>query len=174
MSNLFELLDDPEEARSAEGPSLALAPPSEATPARLTAAHPPLEDPVAVRARAAELLSALDPALLASLPDPLPFPPEDDPFTRTADEWEAEWYARRESAQRVYWNMRMEFRRHLERAVAGEPSDLAPWTLWVFRAPRPQDGEPVYGVTPERRAELGWDYPGPATDFRIYRESAPE
>ena len=135
---------------------------------------PLLEDLVAVRERAAEVLSALNPKLIEQLPDKLPFPLEDDPLTKTAEEWEAVWYAARESALRVYLNMRMEFRKHLARALAGEPNDLQPWTYWAFNGVRPSEGEPVYGLTEERRMELGWKFPGPATEFRIYAEESLE
>ena len=172
-------LDDP--ATNSGGdlePPLSSAVASDAnpTPAAISVgileAHPSLTDPGDVRARAVSLLRLIDPGLTDLIPEALPFSPEDDPFTRTLEEWEAVWYASRESAFRVYLNLRVEFRRNLARAVSGEPNDLKPWTEWVFNGRRPEEGEPVHGLTEERRAELGWTRSGPASDFGIYREAA--
>lgn len=163
-----DLLSLAEEASGPPSPSPAGA------SGELLTALPPLPTPAAVRERAVELLRRIDPSLADLLPDDLPFPPEDDPFTKTYEDWESAWYGIRESAYRVYLNQRMEFRRHLQRALEGTPNDLKPWTYWVFNGARPADGEPVYGLTEERRTELGWAYPGPATDFRIYGEVSPD
>lgn len=193
--DLFSIMgeDSPPEADAPPSPSTASSPPKkrskkavgsvESTPAEpqestetpgetvawFSSALPVLENAAAMRARAVEILTLIDPALTERLPAELPFPPEDDPFTKTADEWEAVWYGVRESAHRVYLNMRMEFRKQLARAQAGEPNDLSPWTYWVFNGACPDDGEPVYGLTEQRRVDLGWSYPGPPTDFTIYR-----
>jgi hypothetical protein len=141
---------------------------------RLLLALPALDSPESVGERAVEILTSVDPAAAGQIPPAVPFPPEDDPFTRTAGEWEAVWYASRESALRVYLNARMEFRRQLARAAAGEPHDLRPWSYWAFTGPRPNAGEPVYGLTEARRQELAWAYSGPATDFVIYRPESME
>jgi hypothetical protein len=152
------------------------SPPGEADPSHsLNASFPVLESLEAVRERCIELLNAVDPNLAEAVPIEIPFPIEDDPFVKTAEEWEAIWYAARESAYRVYLNIRMEFRRQLSRALSDEPNDLKPWTYWAMNGSPPASGEPVHGLTPERRAELGWPYNGPVTDFKIYREpSTPE
>ncbi len=156
-----------------------LEPATETQPERLEnadllEAYPLLGSSAEVRQRAVELLSRVDPRLPDLLNSELHFPTEEDPFTKTTEEWEAVWYSMRESAFRVYLNMRMEFRRHLERELKGEPNDLKPWTYWAFNGVRPEPGEPVYGLSVERRNELGWDYSGPATDFTIYGDSPAE
>jgi hypothetical protein len=161
--------DSPSPAPPEESRSLPSIP---ANAVALNEAFPALETTEAVRTRCIETLSAVDAALVEFVPAELPFPIEDDPFTKTAEEWEAVWYAARESAYRVYLNMRMEFRRQLSRALAGEPSDIKPWTYWVMNGAPPAEGEPVHGLTGERRSALGWPYPGPAEDFEIYRAPA--
>jgi hypothetical protein len=153
--------------------TLTLTPTVQDESPSLNSSFPVLESLDAVRTRCVELLSAADPALAEVVPAELPFPLEDDPFAKTAEEWEAVWYAARESAYRVYLNMRMEFRRQLSRALSGEPHDLKSWAYWVMNGKPPADGEPVHGLTEARRSELGWPYPGPPTDFTIYRQ-APE
>lgn len=160
-----------EEPTSVSAPLMKAVVAETEAPEWVEAAHPVLESASLARERAAELLRRIDPALAEQLPEELPFPPEDDPFTRTFEEWEREWYAARESAVRVYLNIRMEFRRQLRRAASGQPHDLKPWAYWVFHGARPHEGEPVYGLTEERREELAWTYPGPATDFTIYQET---
>jgi hypothetical protein len=157
-------------SNAAESAPESITSPSELSP--YLAAFPLLSDPAQVCERAVEILSSVDEDLVTLLPAELPFPPEDDPFTRTAEEWETLWYSTRESALRVYLNTRMEFRRQLALALNGEPHDLKPWTYWVFHGGRPEDGEPVYGLTPERRDEIGWTYPYSKANFRIYRDQS--
>ncbi|MBW3624163.1 MAG: hypothetical protein KY468_12215 [Armatimonadetes bacterium] len=164
-----ESLSPPGQDRLQPTPSTVT--PATSAPDWTSGALPTLNTAAEVRERAVELLSFLSPDLADGLPAELPFPPVDDPFTKTEEEWQAIWYGVRESAHRVYLNMRMEFRKQLSRAAAGEPNDLKPWTYWVFNGVCPADGEPVYGLTEERRVELGWNYPGPATDFSIYTET---
>src|SRR5262249_17893515 len=60
---------------------------------RLVLALLALDSADAVRDRAVDILSAIDPDAADRIPAALPFPPEDDPFTKTLEEWEAVWYA---------------------------------------------------------------------------------